>query len=114
MQNIIKKPYKIDTKNAKKKFKFSTFVTFLGPFLKKQCFQKWAWQASNGGSCPNTLYSFSMKVYEEALLKASTQKFSYISKLLVFEKHCFFKNDPKNPTKVKNFENIFAFLVTII
>ena len=45
-----------------------------------------------------------MKVYEEAMLKASTQKFSSISKLLVFEKHCFFKNDPKNPTKVKNFE----------
>ena len=66
------------------------------------------------GSSPNTLYSFSMKVYEEALLKASTQKFSSISKLLVFEKHCFFINDPKNPTKVKNFENIFAFWVTII
>ena len=28
-------PYKIDTKNAKKNFKISPFVTFLGPFLKK-------------------------------------------------------------------------------
>ena len=38
MQYIIEKPYKMVTKNAKKNFNFSTFVRFLGPFLKKQRF----------------------------------------------------------------------------
>ena len=38
MQYIIEKPYKMVTKNAKKNSNFSTFVRFLGPFLKKQHF----------------------------------------------------------------------------
>ena len=40
MQYIIEKPYKMVTKNAKKNSNFSTFVRFLGPFLKKQRFWK--------------------------------------------------------------------------
>ena len=40
MQYIIEKPYKMVTKNARKNSNFSTFVRFLGPFLKKQCFSK--------------------------------------------------------------------------
>ena len=40
MQYTIEKPYKMVTKNDRKILKFSTFVRFLGPFLKKQCFSK--------------------------------------------------------------------------
>ena len=36
----IEKPYEMVTKNAKKILKFSTFVRFLGHFLKKRCFGK--------------------------------------------------------------------------
>ena len=37
-----------------------------------------------------------------------------ISAMPFFLKHYFFKNDPKNLTKVENFKNKFAFLVTIL
>ena len=40
MQYTIEKPYKMVTKNDRKILKFSTFVRFLGPFLKKRCFSK--------------------------------------------------------------------------
>ena len=40
MQYTIEKPYKMVTKNDRNFLKFSTFVRFLGPFLKKQCFSK--------------------------------------------------------------------------
>ena len=40
MQYTIEKPYKMVTKNDRKILKFSTFVTILGPFLKKQWFSK--------------------------------------------------------------------------
>ena len=40
IQYIIEKPYKMVTKNAKKNSNFSTFVRFLGPFMKKQSFWK--------------------------------------------------------------------------
>ena len=40
MQCTIEKPYKMVTKNDRKILKFSTFVRFLGPFLKKRCFSK--------------------------------------------------------------------------
>ena len=70
MQYTIGKPYKIVTKNEKK-LKFSTFVSFLGQFLKKWCFVtlkpvkifEWNFQQSflieihekwihNGWACP--------------------------------------------------------------
>ena len=71
MQYTIEKAYKIVTKNEKKNLKFSTFVSFLGQFLKKWCFVtlkpvkifEWNFQQSflieihekwihNGWACP--------------------------------------------------------------
>ena len=39
-----------------------------------------------------------------------TQKFSSVSKLPIFQKHCFFKNGPKNLAKVENFNFFFCIL----
>ena len=43
------------------------------------------------------------KTWSGRFAESFTQKFSSVSKLPIFQKRCFFKNGPKNVTKVEKF-----------
>ena len=88
IQYTIEMPYKIFTKNEKKCLKFSTFVSVLGPFLKKQCFWKLGMAGLKRGPCPPSLHSFFMELNEEALLKVSLKNLYWFQsyKTLLFQK----------------------------
>ena len=70
---IIEKPYKVATRNAKENLNFSKFVTFLGHFLKKQCFWKMGVAGIKRLPRPSKIGSFSWKLNGEALLKVSSK-----------------------------------------
>ena len=74
------KPYKIVTRNAKKKLNFPKFVTFLGHFLKKQCFWKMGMAGIKQLPSPSKIASFSWKLNEEVLLKVSFKNIDRIQK----------------------------------
>ena len=54
--HTIEKSYKMVTKNDRNILKFLTFVRFLGPFLRKQRFEKMGVAGFKWGSCPPILY----------------------------------------------------------
>ena len=69
MQYIIEKPYKMVTKNAKKNSNFSTFVRFLGPFLKKWRF----WKMGNFETNENFWVKFSANLPHQASWKMNAK-----------------------------------------
>ena len=76
----IEKPYKIATRNAKKKLIFPKFDRFFGHFLKKQCFWKMGVAGIKQLSSPSKIASFSGKLNEEALLKVSLKNIYWFQK----------------------------------
>ena len=66
------------------------------------------------GPRPPILYLFFMKLNVEDLLKVSLKTFQPLQSYPFFKNAVFFKNGPKNLTKVEKLEFFFAFLVTIL
>ena len=67
----LESPMKLQQEMQKKKLNFPKFVTFLGHFLKKQCFWKMGVAGIKQLSSPSKIASFSEKLKEEAILKVS-------------------------------------------
>ena len=86
MQYIIEKPYKMVTKNAKKNFNFSTFVRFLGPFLKKQRF----WKMGNFETDENFWVKLSANLPHQVSWKMNTKWLGVVP--VWYLPHPFFKN----------------------
>ena len=60
MQYTIEKPYKMVTKNAKKKvLNFQLLLGFRGHFRKSSAFEKWVWYVSNRGQAQQFCIHFS-------------------------------------------------------
>ncbi len=101
MQFIIEKPYRMVTKNAKKNFNFSTFVRFLGPFLKKQRF----WKMDNFETDENFWVKLSVNLLHQVSWQINTKWLGVLTVWYLphpFQKHNFFKNGPQNLTKVES------------
>ena len=98
------------TKNDRKFSKFSTFVRFLGPFLKKQCFSK----IGNFERDENFWMKLSAKLPHKLSWKMNIKCLGMTPHLMpptpIFEKHCFFKNGPKKCNKSWKFEIFFCIL----
>ena len=95
------------TKNAKSFLNISTYMRFLGPILKKIVFLKNGHGRHQMGAMPIHFVFIFHETWWRRFAESFTQKFSSVSKLPIFQKHCFFKNGPKNVTKVEKF-NFFV------
>ena len=89
IQYTIEKPYKIATRNAKKKFEFFQICWFLGPFLKNQCFGKMGVAGIKWGQRSSTIPPFLLNLNEEALLKVSLKNIDWFQ-ICTFSKTAVF------------------------
>ena len=76
----LKSPIKLQKEMPKKILNFPKFVTFLGHFLKKQCFCKMGMAGIKQLPCPSKMASFSGNLNGEALLKVSFKNVDWFQK----------------------------------
>ena len=55
------------------------------------------------GAMPSHFVFIFHETWWRSFAESFTENFSSVSKLPIFQKHCFFKNGPKNVAKVENF-----------
>ena len=95
-----------------KNLKFLTFVRFLRPFLKKWWFWTFKWMNIFEW---NFQQIFLIELREQPIQNGWAWPLAlFDASLANFQKCYFFKNEPKNLTKVEHFKKNFAFLVTIL
>ena len=99
---------------CKKFFDFFHFYEIFRANFEKVVFLKNGHGRHQMGAMPTHFVFIFHKTWWGRFAESFTQKFSSVSKLPIFQKCCFFKNGPKNLTKVEKLEFFFAFLVTIL